>query len=107
MKIMGIAGLMLLTSGCALFSGNEKSAAYAPVSPVTSSTAAARRAPAAEPFTAAYGVGRPVALIPCSRGAALTDDCRATNDRHQVGGERVVEGEETTFTEASATIVPK
>jgi len=107
MKVMGIAGLMLLASGCAIFSGGEESAAYAPVSPVTSPSAAARRAPAAEPFTAAYGVGRPVALIPCSRGAVLTDDCRATNDRHQVSGGRTVEGEATVLTEASTTLVPK
>jgi hypothetical protein len=107
MKNLGIAGLVLLTSGCAVFSGSEKSAAYTATSPAVSPAAAARRAPGAETFTAAYGVGRPVALIPCSRGAVLTDDCRAANDRHQVSGGRAVDGEETIFTEASTTIVPK
>ncbi len=107
MKILGIAGFMLLTGGCAVFSGSEKTAAYTATSPTPSPAAAARRAPAAEPFTAAYGVGRPVALIPCSRGAVLTDDCRATNDRHQVSGGRTVEGEATVLTEASTTLVPK
>jgi hypothetical protein len=102
MKLLGLAGLLLLTSSCAIFSGGDKSAAYQPAAPDRTPAAVMRRAPAAEPFEAAYGVGRPVALVPCAEGAGIADDCRAANDRHQISGEREVSAEDDILTETPA-----
>jgi hypothetical protein len=64
------------------------------------------RKAAREPFTPAFGVGRPVALIPCQKKIALSDDCRSRNERHQVAGSMPTE-DETAPTEVSIAPVAK
>lgn len=105
MKIIIVAGLGVMLGGCALLddgastqiAGEAPTRAQAP--PVATRTAAA-------PFKAAYGIGRPVALVPCGKGAraGINSDCVAGNTRHQLGGGQALEGEEPALTEV--TIVP-
>lgn len=106
MRIAGIVGAALLLGGCALFDGGERPATVAAaVSPArtTASTAPSTTAPtrAKEPFRPAFGIGRPVALVPCANGPALSDDCRNVNERHQRRGDMPAEEESAIFTEAS------
>lgn len=96
MRLLSIAGTFLLLGGCAIFGGG------APVTAdVSARTETLSNAPARAAFHPAYGIGRPVALVPCGRGAKLTDDCAGGNTRHQLGGEGAAEGEEEALSEAS------
>lgn len=100
MKFLSIAGLSLLLGGCALFGGGGSSVADARPGSAPAAAPAARTA-RAEAFRPAYGIGRPVALVPCGKGATLNDDCALANTRHQLGGAGGIEGEEPSLAEAS------
>lgn len=100
MKILIISGLSLLLGGCALFGGGESTTAGAR-SEAAPSAASPERTARAEAFRPAYGIGRPVALIPCSKGATINDDCVGANTRHQIGGERAAQGDEPALSEIS------
>jgi len=97
MKTPGLIALAILMSGCAAFGGGGKSA------PLAADAAPLAQAPArtaAETFRPAYGIGRPVALVPCARGATLNDDCVGGETRHQLGGGRVSVGDEPSLSES-------
>lgn len=99
MKLLLIAGTTVLLGGCALFgdgstvADSSSEAALIAVSPARTATATA--------FRPAYGIGRPVALVPCRSGAKISDDCVAGETRHQLGGEGGTEGEAAALAEAS------
>ncbi len=102
MKFPVIAGLSLLVGGCALFGGEQSVATAAP------KAAPLSRAPvrtASETFRPAYATGRPVALVPCAKGATLNDDCVGANTRHQLGDASLASGEEPALAEISAVPV--
>ncbi|NWG91685.1 MAG: hypothetical protein HXY21_04155, partial [Parvularculaceae bacterium] len=85
MRLIVISALALAASGCALFSGGENSTASLRPALTAAPSSVAGKA-AREPFTPAFGIGRPVALIPCQKKIALSDDCRSQNERHQIAG---------------------
>lgn len=103
MRIAGIICAATLLGGCALFdSGDRPVTVSASASPTRVSTIATPTRQAREPFRPAFGIGQPVALVPCAESVALSAECRNLNDRHQRRGD-MPEGEEAaTFTEASA-----
>lgn len=99
MKILAIFSLSLLLGGCAMFSGENTAALDAPnAAPAAISPARTART---EPFRPAYGIGRPVALVPCGAGATINDDCVGANTRHQLGDAGGTEGEESSLAEIS------
>ncbi|OFX04413.1 MAG: hypothetical protein A3E78_03185 [Alphaproteobacteria bacterium RIFCSPHIGHO2_12_FULL_63_12] len=99
MRILAIFSLSLLLGGCAMFNDGNTAAIDAPeASRVAVSPARTART---EPFRPAYGIGRPVALIPCGRGATINDDCVGANTRHQLGDAGGMEGEESSLAEIS------
>ena len=106
MKILCLAGLAPLLAGCALFSGGERSSAVAERALANVAPPTARSA-SAETFRPAFGIGRPVALVPCRRSVALSDDCRSLNDRHQAGGDMPADDEASALTEASTRPDPQ
>lgn len=93
MKIVSVLAAASLVSGCALFSANERSASSREQSSSSPAYSPARTA-VREAFRPAYAAGRPVALVPCRKRSALTDDCRAGNDLHQFANERLSEKDE-------------
>ena len=103
MKLIVIFALALATSGCALFSGGERTVAGR--GPAAATESASPRA-ARESFTPAFGIGRPVALIPCQKKVALSDDCRSRNERHQVAAS-MPSPDEAAPTEVSVAPVAK
>lgn len=100
MKLLLIAGSALLLGGCALFGGGGSTVADArpEAAPIAASPARTARADA---FRPAYGIGRPVALVPCRSGAKISDDCVGGNTRHQLGGEGAAGGEDPALPEVS------
>jgi hypothetical protein len=100
MKILFVAGLGLLLGGCAILDGGAQSTADAAPAAAPLSRAPSRTA-AREIFRPAYGIGRPVALVPCGKGATINDDCVGANTRHQFGGERSVDEDEPALAEAA------
>ena len=99
MKIPGLIALALLSGGCALFQGEAASEAALIRQPATSP------APTRTAFRPAFGVGQPVALIPCTGGVAISGDCRNRNDRHQARGDLAEDAEQPVFTEAATVSV--
>lgn len=104
MKIPALIALAFLCGGCALIDGGGRQAVLEP-SAATPARTPARAA--AEPFRAAYGIGRPVALVPCARGATLNDDCAGGETRHQLSGELEAAAAEPLLPEISPTPVAK
>jgi hypothetical protein len=101
MRLFALTGAALALSGCALFSGGNRAAsAENAVSPAPLAAAPSRPA-AREPFRPAFGVGTPVALIPCKGGVEISGDCRNRNDRHQVRGDLGDDVGQPVFTEAA------
>mgnify|MGYP001583410236 CR=1 FL=1 len=88
-----------MLGGCAVFGGGAETSSVSARESASLSRAPARTA--SQPFQAAYGIGRPVALVPCSKGATLNDDCVGGNTRHQLGGAGGTEGEEASLAEIS------
>jgi hypothetical protein len=101
MKLLSLVGTALLLGGCALFSGGGGSNVADSRSEDAPAAASPARTATAESFRPAYGIGRPVALVPCGRGAKLSDDCAGGNTRHQLGGEGGAEGEAEALSEVS------
>lgn len=103
MRLIVISAFAFATSGCALFNGGESPVASREAAPAAES---GFRKAAREPFTPAFGIGRPLALIPCRDTIALSDDCRSQNERHQVAGSMPT-ADETAPTEVSIAPVAK
>ena len=99
MKFLVIAGLSALLGGCALFGGGGRVSENA--APEAAPLSRAPERTASQAFRPAYGIGRPVALVPCGKGATLNDDCVGANTRHQLGGAGGTEGEEPSLSEIS------
>lgn len=105
MRLFALTVAALALSGCALFSGGDRaSTAESAVAPAPLAAAPSRPA-ARETFRPAFGVGQPVALIPCRGGVAISGDCRNRNDRHQARGDVAADAEQPVFTEAATVPV--
>lgn len=89
MRLIIVSAFAVAASGCAIFSGSERTAIDARAAAPLTAASEPRAARGAEraAFRPAFGVGRPVALVPCRNKVTLGDDCRSLNDRHQVAGE--------------------
>lgn len=107
MRLLILTGAALVLSGCALFGGGDNSASADRT--VASTPLAAAPAPARpvarEPFRPAFGVGMPVALVPCKGGVEISGDCRSRNERHQARGDIAEDAEQPVFTEAATVPV--
>ncbi len=102
MKLPILLLTALALSGCALFGDNSREAFAGP----SAAAATVERGAPAQPFRAAYGIGRPVALVPCGKGARIGDDCSAGVQRHQIASESDTASEGVTVVDASATADP-
>lgn len=89
----------MLLGGCALFGGGERSAAVQPEDMRVSSPGG--RSATTVAFRPAYGTGGPVALVPCGKGAKLTDECSGGNNRHQLNGDGPQDSDGSVLTEVS------
>ncbi len=103
MRSIFISALALAASGCAMFDGGERSAMSGPASaPVAEQTEAQpTRTAARGAFKPAFGIGSPVALVPCRNKVTLGGDCRSLNDRHQVAGDIPADADRGPLAEAS------
>lgn len=93
---LGFSAITL--NGCAVLGGASETLAY---EAAPAPTAAPQRLERREAFVPAYGLGRPVALVPCRRGAKITEDCSGANPRHQLGGESSSDEPEASMTEVA------
>ncbi len=104
MRILVVSAIALASSGCALF-GRSDQAAFTSPSPEPAPETQVAAKSARQSFVPAFGVGRPVALVPCRNKVVLSEECRNANERHQTRGEMPAGEEARALTDVSASPV--